>query len=117
MGVGLLHVPGMGKNFGGELGEQAGEIVVLFTIGPGRKFEHALAASPHYLTRLIRHLIHLSKKLTLRRPVPDISAAKSFCGLESEFPAVSLHRPRGALPPMTVANLYTRPRNQTASSE
>ena len=49
MGVGLLHVPGMGKNFGGELVEQAGEIVVLFTIGPGRKFEHALAAGPQLL--------------------------------------------------------------------
>ena len=48
-GVGLLHVPGVGKNFGGELGEQAGEIVVLFTIGPGRKFEHALAAGPQLL--------------------------------------------------------------------
>ena len=45
----LLHVPGVGKNFGGELGEQTGEVVVLFTIGPGRKFEHALATGPQLL--------------------------------------------------------------------
>ena len=49
LSVGLLHVPGVGKNFGGELGEQTGEVVVLFTIGPGRKFEHALATGPQLL--------------------------------------------------------------------
>jgi hypothetical protein len=95
--MGLFHIPGMGKDFGGELGKQAGEIVVLFAISPRRQFEHTLAADPQLLgimlrchfTRLIRHLIHLSKKLTLRRAVPDISAAKSFHDLESEFRAVS----------------------------
>jgi hypothetical protein len=86
----------MRKNFAGELREQPGKIVVLFAIRPGCQFEHALAAGPQLLriarrhfTRLIRHLSHLSKKLTLRRAVPDISAAKSFHDLESEFRAVS----------------------------
>jgi hypothetical protein len=84
----------MRKNLGGELGEQPGEIVVLFTISPGRQFEHALTAAPQLLgitrscrfRRLIRHLIHLSKKLTLRRLVPDTSAAKSYHDLKQEFP-------------------------------
>jgi hypothetical protein len=75
----------MRKNFGGELGKQPGEIVVLFTISPGCQFEHALTAAPQLLgitrscrfRRLIRHLIHLSKKLTLRRLVPDISIRRS----------------------------------------
>jgi hypothetical protein len=40
----------------------------------------------------------LSKKLTLRRPVPDISAAKSFHDLESEFHAFSIAARKGALP-------------------
>jgi len=79
----------MRKHFGGELRKQSGKIVVLFTISPGRQFEHPLAAGPQLpditgrlrLARLIRHLIHLSKKLTLRRPVPDIAAAKLFRNL------------------------------------
>jgi hypothetical protein len=84
----------MRKNFGGELSKQSGEIVVLFAISPGRQFEHAFAAGPQLLgitrrrhfTRLIRHLIHLSKKLTLRRAVPYISAAKSFHDLSNRVP-------------------------------
>jgi hypothetical protein len=76
----------MRKHFGGELRKQSSKIVVLFTIRPGRQFEHPLAAGPQppdiagrrRFACLIRHLIHLSKKLTLRRPVPDIAAAKLF---------------------------------------
>jgi hypothetical protein len=91
----------MRKNLGGELGKQPGEIVVLFTISARRQFEHALTAAPQLLSiarryrfrRLIRHLIHLSKKLTLRRLVPDISTAKSFHNLESEFPAFPFDAP------------------------
>jgi hypothetical protein len=101
--MGLIDIPGMRKNFGGELREQPGEIIVSFTICPRRQFQHALAAGPQLLgvtlrchfTRLIRHLIHLSKKLILRRAVPDISAAKSFHDLESEFPAVPLQPAHG----------------------
>jgi hypothetical protein len=81
----------MRENFGRELGKKPRKIVVLFARSPRRQFEHALAAVPQLLgitlrchfTRLIRHLVHLSKKLTLRRAVPDISAAKSFHELES----------------------------------
>ena len=36
----------MRKHFGGELCKQPGKIVVLFTISPGRQFEHPLAAGP-----------------------------------------------------------------------
>jgi hypothetical protein len=87
----------MRKNFGGELRQQPSEIVVLFTISAGGQFEHALAATPQLLgitrrchfTRLIHHLNHLNKKLTLRRPVPDISPAKSLHDLQSQFPPVS----------------------------
>jgi len=72
-GVGLFHIPGMRKNFGGEPGEKPGEIVVLFTRGPGRQFEYALPAGPQLrgitrgrrLARLIRHLVHLSKKSSI----------------------------------------------------
>jgi hypothetical protein len=96
--MGLFHVPGMRKNFGGELSKKPGEIVVLFTISPGRQFEHVLPAAPQLLDitrgcrfrRLIRHLIHLSKKLTLRCLVPDISTAKSFRDHWTEFPATFL---------------------------
>jgi hypothetical protein len=54
----------------------------------------------------------LSKKRTLRRLVPDISAAKLFHDLTQEFPGVSLQRPRGALPRDEGLNLCARPRNE-----
>src|SRR5262245_33519168 len=107
----------MRKNFGGKLGKQPGKIVVLFTRRPGRQFEHALAAAPQllgitrrcHLTRPIRHLVHLSKKRTLPRLVPDISPAKPFHDPGSKFPALFrrlawrrlwIGRSRGGFPKM-----------------
>ena len=88
----------MRENFGRELGKKPREIVILFAISPRRQFEHALAAGPQplgitvhcYSTRLIRHLIHLSKKLTLRCPVPDISRKLKSCAAV-ELPASRGH--------------------------
>jgi hypothetical protein len=94
----------MRKDLGGELGEEPGKIVVLLAIGSGGQFKHVLAAVPQLLgiatrfhfTRLIRHLVHLNKKLTSRRLVPDISLTKPFHDLKSEFLAFSQRRERVA---------------------
>jgi len=85
----------MRKNFGGELREQPGEIIVSFTISPRRHFEHALAAGPQLLgvtlrchfTRPIRHLLHLRKKLILRRAVPALK--QDFLDMEERWLALA----------------------------
>jgi len=37
------------KSFGGQLGEQAGKIVVFFAIGPVSQFDHALGARSQFI--------------------------------------------------------------------